>query len=405
LTPSGATRNAWPSNFVKAGNRMNFALDDFQVELRDALRRYLEAEAAPLVDEYEAQKKPVPPHLIKAMRDYGLLGGLLPEEQGGFGLSMTTYGTLIAEVARVWPSLRSITSSTNLAASVLADGGSPSLKEKYLPRILSGEAVASFALSEPNIGSDAANVETRAEPTPQGYRVNGRKLYISNGPICDVGVVFVRTRDADGQPAVSCLLYESAMPGFSVTDLGKMGMHSCPLGELLFEDVMIPEGNLVGKPGRGFSLAKKYLNTGRCVVAFSALGVAEVAFEAAVRFAKDRVQFGKPIGSFQLVQQMVADMMAPVETSRLLCYRAADALDRNAPDSQLLCSMAKRHATDAALRVAELSLQVHGGAGYTTLFPVERYYRDLCHLTIAEGTNQIQSMLMAQSVLELTALR
>ncbi|QEZ48918.1 acyl-CoA dehydrogenase family protein [Cupriavidus oxalaticus] len=384
---------------------MNFQLDDFQLEAQHALRRYLEAEAAPVVDEYEAQKKPVPRHLIQAMREYGLLGGLLPEELGGFGLPMVTYGTLIAEVARVWPSLRSITSSTNLAASVLADGGSPALKEKYLPRILSGEFIASFALSEPNIGSDAANVETRAERTADGYRVNGRKLYISNGPICDMGVVFVRTQSDEGKPEVSCLLYESAMPGFSVSDLGKMGMHSCPLGELLFEDVQVPAGNLVGKPGRGFSLAKKYLNVGRCVVAFSALGVAEVAYEAAVRYAKDRVQFGRPIGSFQLVQQMVADMMALVETSRLLCYRAADALDRNAPDSHLLCSMAKRHATDAALRVAELSLQVHGGAGYTTLFPVERYYRDVRHLTIAEGTNQIQSMLMAQHALELSAMR
>jgi len=383
---------------------MNFQLDDFQIELRDALRRYLEAEVAPLVDEYEAKKKPVPRHLIKAMRDYGLLGGLLPEDQGGFGLSMTTYCMLIAEVARVWPSLRSTTSCTNLAASVLADGGSLALKEKYLPRIFSGEAIASFALSEPNIGSDAANVETRAERTVDGYRVNGRKLYISNGPICDVGVVFVRTQGEDG-PSVSCLLYERSMPGFSVTDLGKMGMHSCPLGELLFEDVMIPEGNLVGKLGRGFSLAKKYLNEGRCVVAFSALGVAEAAYDSAVRFAKDRVQFGKPIGSFQLVQQMIADMMALVETSRLLCYRAADALDRADPASQVLCSMAKRHATDAALRVAELSLQVHGGAGYTTLFPVERHYRDVRHLSIAEGTNQIQSLLMAQSVLELSAMR
>jgi len=384
---------------------MNFQLDDFQREAQQALRRYLEAEAAPLVDEYEARKKPVPRHLIRAMREFGLLGGLLPEALGGFALPMVTYGTLIAEVARVWPSLRSITSSTNLAASVLADGGSPALREQYLPRILSGEFIASFALSEPNIGSDAANVETRAERTADGYRVNGRKLYISNGPICDVGVVFVRTQEPDAGASVSCLLFESTMPGFSATDLGKMGMHSCPLGELLFEDVVVPAGNLVGKPGRGFSLAKKYLNVGRCVVAFSALGVAEVAYEAAVRYAKDRVQFGRPIGSFQLVQQMVADMMALVETSRLLCYRAADALDRDAPDGQLLCSMAKRHATDAALRVAELSLQVHGGAGYTSLFPVERYYRDLRHLTIAEGTNQIQSMLMAQHALELSALR
>ena len=384
---------------------MEFSLDSFQVELRDALRRYLVTEVAPLVDRYEAQGTPVPRDVIRAMREYGLLGGLLPEAQGGFGLSMVTYGTLISEVARVWPSLRSVTSTSNLAASVLADGGSEALKDTYLPRILQGDAIASFALSEPDIGSDAANVQTRADATSDGWRVNGRKLYISNGPFCDVGVVFVRTQDAQGRSGVSCLLFESRTSGFSTTSLPKMGMHSCPLGELLFDDVVLPRGNLVGELGNGFALAKKYLNIGRCVVAFSALGIAEVACEAAVKYAQERVQFGKPIGSFQLVQQMIADMMSMVETSRLLCYRAADALDRKLPDSQMLCSMAKRHATDSVLRVAELSLQVHGGAGYTSLFPVERYYRDARHLSIAEGTNQIQAMLVAQSSLGLSALR
>jgi acyl-CoA dehydrogenase len=384
---------------------VEFSLDSFQVELRDALRRYLVTEVAPLVDRYEAQGTPVPRDVIRAMREYGLLGGLLPEAQGGFGLSMVTYGTLIAEVARVWPSLRSVTSTSNLAASVLADGGSEALKDTYLPRILQGDAIASFALSEPDIGSDAANVQTRADATSDGWRVNGRKLYISNGPFCDVGVVFVRTQDAQGRSGVSCLLFESRTSGFSTTSLPKMGMHSCPLGELLFDDVVLPRGNLVGELGNGFALAKKYLNIGRCVVAFSALGIAEVACEAAVKYAQERVQFGKPIGSFQLVQQMIADMMSMVETSRLLCYRAADALDRKLPDSQMLCSMAKRHATDSVLRVAELSLQVHGGAGYTSLFPVERYYRDARHLSIAEGTNQIQAMLVAQSSLGLSALR
>jgi alkylation response protein AidB-like acyl-CoA dehydrogenase len=384
---------------------VKFELDDFQIEARNALRHYLEKEVAPIVDSYEAQAKPVPAEMIAAMRDYGLLGGLLPEEAGGFGLSMTTYGTLIAEVARVWPSLRSITSTSNLAASVLADAGSQALRDKYLPRILSGEAVASFALSEPNIGSDAANVQTRAQATDEGWSVNGRKLYISNGPICDLGVVFAKAAMPNGEQGVSCLVFESAMEGFSCTPLEKMGMHSCPLGELLFDGVHIPAMNLIGAPGSAFALAKKYLNVGRCVVAFSALGIAEVALEAAVRYAKDRVQFGRPIGSFQLVQQMVADMMALVETSRLLCYRAADALDRSDAQSALWCSMAKRHATDAVLRVAELSLQVHGGAGYTSLFPVERYYRDARHLSIAEGTNQIQSMLVAQHALGLSALR
>ncbi|WP_151447060.1 acyl-CoA dehydrogenase family protein [Lacisediminimonas profundi] len=384
---------------------MDFQLDSLQLELRDALRRYLEAEVAPMVHAYEAQSLPVPRKTVMAMKDFGLLGGLLPEEVGGFGLPMTTYGMLICEVARVWPSLRSIISTSNLAASVLVEGGSKHLIERYLPGILSAEKLAAFALSEPNIGSDAAHIETRATPTADGWKVNGRKLYISVGTIADVGVVFVKSPMADGKQGVSCLLFENTMPGFSTTGIPKMGMHSCPLGELLFDDVAIPAANLVGKEGQAFSLAKKYLNVGRCVVAFSALGIAEAAYEAAVKFSLERSQFGRKIAGFQLVQQMIADMMTLVETSRLLCYRAADALDRNAPDAQALCSMAKRYATDAVLRVAETSMQVHGGAGYTALFPIERYYRDARHLSIAEGTNQIQSMLMAQTVLGVSAIR
>lgn len=384
---------------------MDFSLDPTQTELRDSLRRYLAAEVAPIVDRYEAEGRMVPREVVTAMRDFGLLGGMLPEELGGYGLPVTTYGMLIAEVARVWPSLRSIVSTSNLAASVLSDGGSAYLKEKYLPRVLSGEAIASFALSEPNIGSDAANVQTRAVETAHGWQVNGRKLYISLGPVCELGVVFVQTQRNGGERGVSCLLFERSMPGFSSSPIPKMGMLSCPLGELLFEDVEIPAAHLIGGEGKGFALAKKYLNVGRCVVAFSALGIAEAAYEAAVKYAGERIQFGRPIGGFQLVQQMIADMMTLVETSRLLCYRAADALDRHAPDSQMLCSMAKRHATDAVLRVAEMAMQVHGGAGYTALFPVERYYRDARHLSIAEGTNQIQSLLMAQSVLGVSALK
>ena len=295
---------------------MDFSLDSTQTELRDSLRRYLAAEVAPIVNRYEAESRMVPQEMVRAMRDFGLLGGMLQEKDGGYGLPMTTYGVLIAELARTWPSLRSIVSTSNLAASVLSDGGSPYLKEKYLPRVLSGDAIASFALSEPNIGSDAANVETRAVETETGWRVNGRKLYISLGTVCELGVVFVQTQRRNGERGVSCLLFERAMAGFSSSPISKMGMLSCPLGELLFEDVEIPAANLIGTEGKGFALAKKYLNIGRCVVAFSALGIAEAAYEAAVKYAGERIQFGRPIGGFQLVQQLVADMMTLVETSR-----------------------------------------------------------------------------------------
>lgn len=382
-----------------------FDLSDEQVQIRDALRRYLDKEVAPLVDKYEHEEKLVPMSVVQRMREFGLLGGMLPAADGGFGLPASTYGMLIAELARTWPSLRSIVSTSNLAASVISDGGSTEMKNQVLPRVLDGQVIASFALSEPNIGSDAASLETRASPVQNGWLVNGRKLYISLGPVCELGVVFVRTGPQASPRNVSCLLFDRSMPGITVTSIPKMGMHSCPLGEILFEDVFIPHENLIGDEGRGFSLAKKYLNIGRSVVAFSALGIAQSACDAAVLYAKQRHQFGKPIGSFQLVQQLVADMLTLVETSSLLCYRSAHALDRQSHDAAYFCSMAKRYCTDAVLRVAEMSMQVHGGAGYTKLFPVERYYRDARHLSIAEGTNQIQAMLIASQVLGLSALR
>lgn len=384
---------------------MDFSLDSTQVAMRDALRRYLKAEVAPMVDRCEANKEPVPRSVIEAMSQFGFIGGTVAPEAGGFGLPMVSYCTLTLEVARVWPSLRSVAGKNTMMAKIIAECGSPELQKKYLPKLLSGETIACFALSEPNIGTDARHVEARAEQLANGnWRIRGRKTFITNGPICDVGVVFARTQLDDGTSGVSCLVFESSMPGFSCTKLEKMGMHSAPLGELLFDDVEVPAENLVGAKGAAFSIAKKYLNMGRASAAFSALGVGEAALESAITYAKERVQFGRPIGSFQLVQNLIADMMQQVETSRLMAYRAADAVDRMDPQNKILCSMAKRYVTEAMLRVAETSLQVHGGAGYTMLFPVERYYRDVRHLSIAEGTNALQGMLMAQEVLGVSAI-
>ncbi len=383
---------------------MDFQLDSVQLELATSLRRYLEREVAPLVEAHEQRGQTVPAEIIRAMGEFGLIGGRLPESAGGFGLTAETYGTLIAEVARIWPSLRSTLSTTNIAANVISDGAQPDVKATYLAPILGGESLACFALSEPGIGSDARDVRTKATRTATGWSITGQKIWISNGMNADFGVVFARTTE-DGRDGVSCFLFDGSAKGLERKSITKMGMHSCTLAELIFDGVEVPAQNLIGEVGNGFSLAKKWLNDGRCTVAFAALGIAQASLEAGIKFAQERIQFGKPIGSFQLVQGMVADMATLVETSRLLCYRAADALDRATDDCGRLCSMAKRHSTDAVLRVSELSMQVHGGAGYTTFFPVERHYRDARHLSIAEGTNQIQALIIGQSLLGLSALR
>jgi alkylation response protein AidB-like acyl-CoA dehydrogenase len=383
---------------------MQFELDDWQETARRSLRKYLDAEVAPLVEDYEDAHRLPPPEVLQKIGEFGLLGGLLPEEQGGAGLDYLTYCTLLCELSQVWPSLRSIVSTSNLVLMIVAQHGTPEQQERWLGDLVSGRKTAFFALTEPNVGSDASNVETCARRDGDGWRLNGRKLYISNGTGADLGVVFARSGEGE-DAGVSAFLVEAGTPGFSSREVRSMGMNSCPLGELLFEDVSLPADHLIGDEGKAFAIAKHYLNVGRCFVSFTCLGVSIAAYEAALRYAGEREQFGRKIGGFQLVQEMIADMMTGVEMSRLLACRAADALDRDAPDRSRACSMAKRHNSDTALRVCETALQVHGGAGYTRDFPVERYYRDVRHLTIAEGTNQLQALLLAQGALGISALR
>lgn len=383
---------------------MDFELAAWQRAAADAFGDFLAREVAPIVAAHERERRLPPRELVQAMGRYGLLGGLLPESLGGQGLDHVTYGTLLAQLAGTWASLRSMISTSNLVLSIIAERGSALQRERYLPALVRGDTLAFFGLTEPNVGSDASGVETRAERDGSGWRLRGRKLYISNGVAADLGVVFARTGSADGR-GVSAFIVERGMPGFSASEVRAMGMHCCPLGELLFDDVALPASSLIGAEGEAFAIAKRYLNLGRSFVAFVCQGVAEAAYREACRYAGQRRQFGRPIGQFQLVQQMVADMMTRVETSRLLACRAADALDRKSADAPRWCSMAKRHNSDAALRVCEDAMQVLGGAGYTSEFTVERHYRDVRHLAIAEGTNQIQALLLAQGELGLSALR
>lgn len=385
---------------------MDFELADWQVAARDAFADYLAREIAPQVSAHERERRMPTRAMVHAMGEYGLLGGLLPEALGGQGLDHVTYGTLLAQLAGTWASLRSMISTSNLVLSIIAERGSAEQRERFLPALIRGDTLAFFGLTEPNVGSDASGVETRAErdPASGGWRLRGRKLFISNGVAADLGVVFARTGTASDR-AVSAFIVERGMAGFSAHEVHAMGMHCCPLGDLLFDGVLLPAENLIGAEGQAFAIAKHYLNLGRCFVAFVCAGVSQAAYLEACRYARQREQFGRPIGQFQLVQQMVAEMMTRVETSRLLACRAADALDRKSTDASRWCSMAKRHNSDAVLRVCEDAMQVLGGAGYTSDFPLERHYRDVRHLAIAEGSNQIQALLLAQGELGLSALR
>ena len=283
---------------------MQFDLEDWQETARRSFRRYLDAEVAPLVEEHEDAYRPPPRDVLQKMGEFGLLGGLLPESQGGAGLDYLTYCTLLCELSQVWPSLRSIVSTSNLVLMIIAQRGTPEQQERWLGDLVSGRKTAFFALTEPNVGSDASNVETRARRNGDGWRLSGRKLYISNGTGADLGVVFARSGEGDGA-GVSAFVVEAGAPGFSTREVRSMGMNSCPLGELLFEDMPLPSDHLIGTEGEAFAIAKHYLNVGRCFVSFTCLGLSIAAYEAALRYAGEREQFGRKIGGFQLVQQMI----------------------------------------------------------------------------------------------------
>jgi len=378
---------------------MDFELTSEQRLLRDNARRFLEREVAPRIAAAEADAT-FPRDLYPRLAELGFVGATVAAEHGGHGLDFTSYLVLVEELAYCWGSLRSSVTTHNMVTGIVAEAGSAAQREAYLPGLTSGAMVAFFGLTEPNVGSDASGVELVAEEHGDGFRLRGTKTLITNGTVADVGVVIARIRDV----GPTGFLVDRRESPFGARALEKMGNLATPLAELSFEDVLVPKRNLIGEPGKGLRLALRGLAQGRCAVAFAAIGLARAALDASVRYAKERKQFGKPIGAFQLVQAMIAEMVNLTDASRLLAYRAAAALERG-EKAVLESSQAKLFATESGQRVAELAIQVHGGYGYTREFPVERFYRDLRHLTLAEGTTQIQQLVIGRELLGIDAIR
>jgi acyl-CoA dehydrogenase len=378
---------------------MDFELTEEQKLLRETARRFLQREVAPRVAAAEASAA-FPRDLYPRLAELGFVGATVAAEQGGHGLDFTSYLVLVEELAYCWGSLRSSVTTHNMVTGIIAEAGTPEQRAAWLPGLTSGALVAFFGLTEPNVGSDASGVELVAEEAGDGFRLRGTKTLITNGSVADVGVVIAKLRDA----GPTGFVVDRRESPFQARALEKMGNLATPLAELSFEDVLVPGRNLIGAPGRGLRLALRGLAQGRCAVAFAAIGLARAALDASVRYAKERRQFGKPIGGFQLVQAMIAEMANLTDASRLMAYRAAAAIERG-EKAVLESSQAKLFATESGLRVAELAVQVHGGYGYTREFPVERYYRDLRHLTLAEGTTQIQQLVIGRDLLGIDAIR
>ncbi len=387
---------------------MDFSLTSDQLLIRDTVRQYMETEMRPRIREYEREHK-FPTEQIKKLGEMGYCGMLIPEEWGGAGTDTVSYAVILEEVARVDASTAVILSVTNSVASVpLLKHGTDAQKKKYLHRLGRGEIIGAFCLTEPQAGSDAAGIQTRAESRGDSYVLNGTKIWVTNGDISGVYVVFAKTDPAAGARGVTAFLVEPGFPGFRISRYeDKMGLLLSPTVEIVFQDCRVPAENRLGAEGQGLKIALASLDGGRVGIAAQAVGVAQGALEAAARYAKQRRTFGHPIAEYQAIQWMLADMATEIEAARALTHYAAWVRDRELTAqgdvaSRRLgphASRAKLYASEMANRVAYKAVQIHGSVGYSRETEVERFYRDARVLTIYEGTSEMQRMVIARDLL------
>lgn len=378
-----------------------FALAEEHTALRDSIRRLATAEIAPHAAEAD-EREEFTRESWQAWCRAGFAGLAFPEEYGGQDAGFLAHAIAVEEVARVCASSALFTFIPKLAMTVVLDHGSNELRERYVPRVASGEMHASYCLSEVGAGSDVAAMSTRAVRDGDHYILNGRKHWITGAGVSDLYTVFAKTDPGAGHRGISAFVIEASTPGCAVGKLEhKMGMRGSPTGELVLDDCAVPAANLVGEEGRGFYYAMGALDRSRPLVGGQALGIAQGAFELAVSYVKERKQFGHALAEFQGLQFMLADMSTQIDAARLLVYAAAAALDAG-QGSTRASSAAKLFASDTAMRVTTDAVQLLGGAGYTRDFAAERMMRDAKVTQIYEGTNQIQRLVIAKEALGTT---
>ncbi|WP_138204310.1 acyl-CoA dehydrogenase [Haloimpatiens lingqiaonensis] len=378
---------------------MNFALTKEQELVRQMVREFAENEVKPLAAEIDETEE-FPMENVKKMGKYKMMGIPFAKEYGGAGGDTLSYIIAVEELSKVCASTGVILSAhTSLCASLIEQFGTEEQKQKYLIPLAKGEKIGAFGLTEPNAGTDAAGQQTVAVDMGDHYLVNGSKIFITNGGVADVFCIFAMTDKSKGTRGISCLIIEKGYKGFSIGKLeNKMGIRASSTTELIFEDCIVPKENLVGKEGKGFSIAMKTLDGGRIGIAAQALGIAEGAFEEAVKYTKERKQFGRSISSFQGLQWMIADMDTKIEAAKLLVYNAAWKKDNGMPYS-VDAARAKLYAAEVAMEVTTKAVQLFGGYGYTKEYPMERMMRDAKITEIYEGTSEVQRMVIAGSVL------
>jgi glutaryl-CoA dehydrogenase (non-decarboxylating) len=376
---------------------MDFELPEELAEVQKVARNFSEKEIAPSAakdDKEHIFRK----DLVTKMGSLGFFGCLISEEYGGNGLGFIAHALISEEIARVHSAIRVYLNMQAGPAVTLFEFGNEEQKKKYIPGLLSGESVGLFAITEPDAGSDVAAVKTTAKREGKGYLLNGTKIWITNATVADAGVIFAYTDRSQKHRGMSAFYVDLKQPGVSRRDLDKMGAHASPTGELTFENFEIPQESLIGQEGEGFKICMRHLNHTRLGCAAGAVGLATAAREAAVNYANQREQFGQKIGQFQMNQDLIAQMVVQEEAARLLVYRAASLADHGRPYN-LEASIAKYAAAEAAAFNSDAAMKILGAYGYSTEFPVERYYRDAKSYQIVEGSVNIQKLIIAQDIL------
>ncbi|MED1742803.1 acyl-CoA dehydrogenase [Brevibacillus borstelensis] len=378
---------------------MDFRLNEEQDMMRRMVRDFAQKQIAPFIPVMEETEQ-FPREIVKKMGEIGLMGIPIPEEWGGAGADFQSYILAIHEISKVSATVGVILSvHTSVCTNPILYFGTDEQKRKYVPQLAAGKMLGAFALTEPNAGSDAGRIRTSAVRDGDAFVLNGNKVFITNGGEADVYIAFAVTDPSMGTRGISAFIVDKDTPGFSVGKKEKkMGLHGSSTTELIFDNARVPAENLLGEEGDGFTIAMANLDVGRIGIAAQALGIAEAAFAYATQYAKERKQFGRPIIEQQAIAFKLADMATMAEAARLLVYRAADLRSKGLPCG-MEASMAKKFASDTAVKLATEAVQVFGGYGYTREYPVERLFRDAKVTQIYEGTNEIQRIVIGKHLL------
>ena len=376
---------------------MDFDLSDEQQLIRETARAFCDREIVPHARDWDRSER-MDPGIVAKLAEVGFLGCALPEAHGGMGLDSVSYCLVMEELGRADSSVRGIVSVNNgLAGKTIAAWGTAEQKAEWLPRMCSGEALGCYALTEPGSGSDPASLVTRADRDGDGWVLNGSKIFITLGSWAGVALVFART-GGEGPRGITCFLVPTASEGFSAVKIdGKLGLRAQDTAELFLDGVRVPDTARLGDEGAGFKVAMSALDNGRISLAAGSVGIAQGCVDASIAYAVERRQFGKPIASFQLVQELIADTAVETDAARMLAWRAAFLADSGRPYT-LAASQAKYYASEVAVRAANAAVQVHGGYGYIDEFPVQKYLRDARVSTLYEGTSQIQQLLIGRAL-------